>query len=120
MLFLDFYRSKEACMYELLVEGNDSFLPAVYEDPNIMDKVDWNLAKKVAKKIKTAEPKKMGITIPEVRAASAKTARIEALPPGAAYVSDILSEYLGKAVQKKMDPNKALSEALSRIKKFTH
>jgi ABC-type glycerol-3-phosphate transport system substrate-binding protein len=120
MLFLDFYRSKEACMYELLVEGNDSFLPAVYEDPNIVDKVDWELAKEVAKKIKTKEPKKMGITIPEVRAASAKTARIEALPPGAAYVSDILSEYLGKAGTKKMDPDKALSEALSKIKKFTH
>ena len=55
-----------------------------------------------------------------MRAASAKTARIEAMPPGAAYVSDILSEYLGKAGTKKMDPDKALSEALSRIKKFTH
>ncbi len=120
MLFLDFYRSKEACMYELLVEGNDSFLPAVYEDPNIVDKVDWELASQVAEKIKAKEPKKMGITIPEVRAASAKTARIEALPPGAAYVSDVLSEYLGKAIMEKMDPNKALSEALSKIKKYTH
>ena len=120
MLFLDFLRSKEACMYELIVEGNDSFLPAVYEDPNIVDKVDWELAKEVAKKIKTAEPKKMGVTMPEVRAASAKTARIEALPPGAAYVSDILSEYLGKAGTKKMGPDKALSEALSKIEKFTH
>jgi multiple sugar transport system substrate-binding protein len=120
MLFLDFLRSKEACMYELLVEGNDSFLPAVYEDPNIVDKVDWELAKEVAKKIKTAEPKKMGITMPEVRAASAKTARIEALPPGATYVSDILSEYLGKTIMKKMDPDKALKEALSKIEKFTH
>jgi ABC-type glycerol-3-phosphate transport system substrate-binding protein len=120
MLFLDFLRSKEACMYELIVEGNDSFLPAVYEDPNIVDKIDWDLAKEVAKKIKTAEPKKMGVTMPEVRAASAKTARIEAMPPGAAYVSDILSEYLGKAGTKKMDPDKALSEALSKIEKFTH
>ena len=120
MLFLDYVRSKEACMYELLVEGNDSFLPAVYEDSNIVDKVDWALAKEVAKKIKTAEPKKMGVTIPEVRAASSKTARIEAMPPGAAYVSDILSEYLGKAGTKKMDPDKALSEALSKIEKFTH
>jgi len=120
MLFFDFYRSKEACMYELLVEGNDSFLPAVYEDPNIVDKVDWELAKEVAKKIKTKEPKKMGITIPEVRAASAKTARVEALPPGAAYVSDVLSEYLGKTIMEKMDPNKALSDALSKIKKYMH
>ncbi len=74
----------------------------------------------MAEKIKAKEPKKMGITIPEVRAASAKTARIEALPPGAAYVSDVLSEYLGKAIMEKMDPNKALSEALSKIKKYTH
>ncbi len=120
MLFLDFYRSKEACMYELIVEGNDSFLPAVYEDPNIVDKVDWELATAVAEKIGAKKPVKAGITIPEVRAASAKTARIEAMPPGAAYVSDILSEYLGKAIVEKMDPNKALSEALSKIKKYTH
>ncbi|MFQ6078851.1 MAG: extracellular solute-binding protein [Thermodesulfobacteriota bacterium] len=94
MLFLDFYRSKEACMYELLVEGNDSFLPAVYEDPNIVDKVDWDLARAVAKKIGAKRPAKAGIIIPGVRAATAKTARVEALPPGAAYVSDVLSEYL--------------------------
>jgi hypothetical protein len=55
-----------------------------------------------------------------VRAASAKTARMEALPPGAAYVSDILSEYLGKAIVQKMDSDKALSEALSKIKKYMH
>jgi ABC-type glycerol-3-phosphate transport system substrate-binding protein len=120
MLFLDFYRSKEACMYELLVEGNDSFLPAVYEDPKIVDKVDWELATAVAEKIGAKKPVKGGITIPEVRAASAKTARMEALPPGAAYVSDILSEYLGKAIVEKMDPDKALSEALGKIKKYTH
>jgi len=118
MLFLDFYRSKEAGMYELLVEGNDSFLPAVYEDPEIVNKVDWGLAKAVAKKIGAAEPVKKGITIPEVRAASARTARIEALPPGAVYVSDILSEYLGKAVLEKMDADKALDEALSKIKQY--
>jgi ABC-type glycerol-3-phosphate transport system substrate-binding protein len=120
MLFLDFYRSKEACMYELLVEGNDSFLPAVYEDPKIVDKVDWELAAAVAKKIGDKPPVKKGTTIAEVRAASAKTARMEALPPGAAYVSDILSEYLGKAIVQKMDSNKALSEALSKIKKYMH
>ncbi len=120
MLFFDFYRSKEACTYELLVEGNDSMLPAVYADPNIVEKVDWDLAKAVAKKIKTSEPKKQGITIPEVRAASSKTARIEALPPGAAYFSDILSEYLGKAVQQGMDTDKALTEALAKFKKYMH
>ena len=120
MLFLDFYRSKEACMYELLVEGNDSFLPAVYEDPNIVDKVDWDFAKEVAEKYKCPEPKKAGTTIPEVRTASARTARMEALPPGAAYVSDVLSEYLGKAVVEEMDSDKALSEALSKIKEYTY
>ncbi len=120
MLFLDFYRSKEACMYELLVEGNDSFLPAVYDDPNIVDKVDWDLAKAVAERIGASEPVKAGTTIPEVRAASAKTARMEALPPGAAYVSDILSEYLGKSVIEGMDADEALSEALSKIVQYTH
>lgn len=120
MLFMDFYRSKEACMYELLVEGNDSMLPAVYEDPDIAEKVDWNLAKEVAKKIKTVEPQKKGITIPEVRAATSKTARIEALPPGATYLSDILAEYLGKAVQQGMDSDKALDEALAKFKKYLY
>jgi len=55
-------------MYDLIVKGNDSFLPAVYEDPDIVDKMDWDLAKAIAKQIKTAEPKKMGITMSEVRA----------------------------------------------------
>ncbi|NOZ28695.1 MAG: extracellular solute-binding protein [Chloroflexi bacterium] len=119
MLFLDFYRSKEAGMYELLVEGNDSFLPAVYEDPDIVEKVNWDFAKEVAKEIGAAEPVKRGITIPEVRAASARTARIEALPPGAAYVSDILSEYLGKAVLEGMDSNAAFDEALAKIREYT-
>ena len=45
MLWLDFYRSKEACLYELLVEGNDSMLPHVHEDPDIKDKVNWEFAK---------------------------------------------------------------------------
>jgi len=120
MLFLDFYRSKEACAYELLVEGNDSMLPHVYEDPNIAEKIDWDLANAVAEKIKAKVPKKKGISIPEVRAASSKTARIEALPPGAVYLSDILSEYLGKAVQQGIDADKALNEALAKFKKYLH
>lgn len=107
-------------MYDLIVKGNDAFLPAVYEDPDIVDKMDWDLAKAIAKQIKTAEPKKMGITMSEVRAASAKTARIEPLPPGAAYLSDVLSQYIGKAVTERMDSSEALSEALSRIRQYMH
>jgi ABC-type glycerol-3-phosphate transport system substrate-binding protein len=119
MLFLDFYRSKEAQMYELLVEGNDAFLPAVYEDPDVVDKVDWDLAREVAAKIGAPEPVKKGISIPEVRAASAKTARIEMLPPGAVYVSDILHTYMGKAGTGEMDVDAALAEALAEAEKYT-
>jgi ABC-type glycerol-3-phosphate transport system substrate-binding protein len=119
MLWLDFYRSKEAGAYELLVEGNDAMLPATYEDPNIVDVVDWDFAATVAEKVGAQKTERQGITIPEVRAASAKTAMIEAFPPGGVQVSNILAEFMGKAVQQNMDPNTALDEALEKIKQYT-
>jgi len=119
MLWFDFYRSKEACMYELLVEGNDSMLPHVYEDPNIKDKVDWEYAKEISKKVGAKPPIVRGTSIPDARAASSKTAAIEALPPGGVQVSNILAEYLGVAIQKNMDPDKAFDMAMDKIKKYT-
>ena len=115
MLYFDYMRSKEACMYELLVEGNDSLLPDVYEDPDIVEKVDWDFANTVAAEIGAKEVVKQGTTIPDVRAASAKTARMEALPPGATLAADILAEHMGIAVQEDMDPNEVLDEALAQI-----
>lgn len=119
MLWFDFYRSKEACMYELLVEGNDSILPHVYEDPNIKDKVNWEFAKEISKKVGAKPPIVRGTSIPEARAASSKTATLEALPPGGVQISNILAEYLGVAIQKNMDPDKAFDMAIDKIKKFT-
>jgi len=119
MLWFDFYRSKEACTYELLVEGNDSMLPAVYDDPNIKDKVDWDMAAAVSKKVGAKPPIVQGTSIPEARAASSKTASLEALPPGGVMVSNILAEYLGIAIQKNMDPDKAFDMAMDKIKKYT-
>ncbi len=119
MLWFDFYRSKQACTIELLVEGNDAMLPAVYEDPDIENKVDWDLAAEVSKKVKAKPPIKKGTSIADVRAASSKTAKIEALPPGGVQVSNILAEYMGLAIQKNMDPNKALDQALDKINKYT-
>ena len=118
MLFMDFYRSKEATMYDLVVEGNDSVLPATYEDPDLINKIDWDMTAEVAAKTGAAQPVKQGVAIPEVRAASAKTARIEALPPGGVRVADILAEYMGIAIQKNMDSDKALDEALEKIKQY--
>ncbi len=119
MLWFDFYRSKQACMYDLLVEGNDSILPAVYEDPDIENKIDWDYAAEVSKKVGAKPPIKQGTSIADARAASSKTATIEAMPPGGVQISNILAEYMGIAVQKKMDPNKALDEALKKIKNYT-
>jgi ABC-type glycerol-3-phosphate transport system substrate-binding protein len=119
MLWFDFYRSKEACTYELLVEGNDSMLPAVYEDPDIKDKVDWDMARAVSKKVGAKPPIEKGTSIADVRAAASKTASIEALPPGGVMVSNILAEYLGIAIQKNMDPDKAFDMAMDKIKKYT-
>ena len=106
-------------MYDLLVEGNDSILPAVYEDPDIENKIDWDYAAEVSKKIGAKPPIKQGTSIADARAASSKTATIEAMPPGGVQISNILAEYMGIAVQKKMDPNKALDEALKKIKNYT-
>jgi|SaaInl7_200m_RNA_FD_contig_111_207176_length_2036_multi_6_in_0_out_0_1 ABC-type glycerol-3-phosphate transport system substrate-binding protein len=119
MLWFDFYRSKEACTYELLVEGNDAMLPAVYEDPNIKDKVDWDMARAVSKKVGAKPPIEKGTSIADVRAAASKTASLEALPPGGVMVSNILAEYLGVAIQKNMDPDKAFDMAMDKIKKYT-
>jgi len=119
MLWFDVYRSKEACTYELLVEGNDSMLPAVYDDPNIKDKIDWDMAAAVSKKVGAKPPIVQGTSIPEARAASSKTASLEALPPGGVMVSNILAEYLGIAIQKNMDPDKAFDMAMDKIKKYT-
>jgi len=119
MLWFDFYRSKQACMYDLLVEGNDSILPHVYEDPDIVNKIDWEYAAEISKKIGAKPPIKQGTSIADARSASAKTAKIEALPPGGVQVSNILAEYMGISIQKKMDPNIALDQALDKIKKYT-
>jgi ABC-type glycerol-3-phosphate transport system substrate-binding protein len=119
MLYFDYLRSKQASMYECLVEGNDAMLPAVYEDPDIAKKVDWDFADEVAGKVGAKKSIRAGVSIPDVRAASAKTATIEALPPGGVQVSNILAEFMGKAIQENMDPNKALDEALKKIKNYT-
>ena len=94
-------------------------LPHVYEDPNIKDKVNWEFAKKISKKVGAKPPIVRGTSIPEARAASSKTAAIEALPPGGVQVSNILAEYLGVAIQKNMDPDKAFDMAIDKIKKYT-
>ena len=94
-------------------------LPHVYEDPDIKNKIDWELAKRVSKKFGAKPPIVKGTSIPEARAASSKTAALEALPPGGVQVSNILAEYLGVAIQKNMDPDKAFDKALDKIKKYT-
>ena len=118
MLFLDYLRSKQASIYELVVEGNDAFLPAVYGIPDIEYRVDWDFATEVAKRIGAPLPVRAGITIPEVRKASAKTARIEAMPPGGVHLSDLLAEYLAKVVIEGMDSDEALDRLLAEFAEY--
>jgi len=48
MLFMDYLRSKEGTRNEIMVEGNETFFAAQYEDSDISKKVDWDLADRAA------------------------------------------------------------------------
>ena len=108
----------------LLVKFSDpseaSVLQEDPDDPDVALRFEaWEFAKEISAKVGAKPPIVGGTSIPEARAASAKTAAIEALPPGGVQVSNILAEYLGVAIQKNMDPDEAFDMAIDKIKKYT-
>lgn len=93
MLFAEFRMSKEACRNEVLVEGNDSFFPGLYDDPEVSGKIRF----------------------PDAIRLSVQNAVMEAFPPGSKHSIDILTEYFGKAVTGEMDAQAALDAAQKEI-----
>ncbi len=93
--------------------------PHVYEPPSNKHGVVGDGGAAVPKKGGPTPPLVQGPPTPGARAVSSKTASLEALPPGGVMVSNILAEYLGIAIQKNMDPDKAFDMAMDKIKKYT-
>ena len=88
--------SKQGGANELLIEGNSPFLPKVFEDPKVMEKVA-NV---------------------EVRKTANQNAVLEVFPPGGEKAIDIILEYYGKAATGKMDAMEALKNAQEEIDAF--
>ena len=87
MLFLDFMRSYEASYRELIIEGNEAAVLAVYDSP-------------AAKKIPAAEGRKIAMS----------KAVLETFPPAGRTLTDIIKEYFGYAITGKMKPMEALEK----------
>ncbi len=93
MLLGEVRMSKQGGVNELLIEGNSPFLPTVFEDPEVLKKVDYV----------------------DVRKICLQNAVLEVFPPGAQHMMDILLEYFGKAVTGEMDTMEALEQAQKEL-----
>jgi len=87
MLFLDYMRSYEAHYRELIVEGNESAVIAVYDNPD-------------AKKI----------PVPEARKAAMSRAVLETFPPAGRMLTDLIKEHFAYAIGGKMSPAELLEK----------
>jgi ABC-type glycerol-3-phosphate transport system substrate-binding protein len=97
-LWLDYVRSREATRYELVVEGNETLFKANYADPNLAQKVDWDLVQQAADELGIeAPPKVSGILEADVRGQMVKYAPKETnFPPGTEDLVDEVNEQFGK------------------------
>ena len=97
MLLMDFLRSREACRNELLVEGNETFYKALYEDPQI-DLLDWELIDKVFADLQKPPAARLdSLPLKEARSVMVERAVSEVYPPGFTKVVDKLMEVFHKA-----------------------
>jgi len=119
MLWIDYCRSKEATTYELVVEGNESFNLATYEDEEICKKVNMDIVRRAASDLGLPLPV-IGEEIPknDVRAITAKYTYVDLFPPGSEQVGDIILEYFGLAATGQMDPLEALEKVQEGIDKI--
>ncbi|MBW2059462.1 MAG: extracellular solute-binding protein [Deltaproteobacteria bacterium] len=90
--------SKQGGVNELLIEGNSPFLPAVFNDPEVMAKVAYVDVRKICN----------------------ENAVLEVFPPGGEKMMDILLEYFGKAATGKVSPIQALERAQEEIESFLY
>jgi len=93
MLYLDFMRSYQALFNEVVVEGNDSSMPAVYDHPYVKEIEPYYAVKK----------------------ANTEAGVVEKFPPGFGIACDIIKDYFHKAALGKMDPLEALKECQKKI-----
>jgi len=93
MLWIDFLRSYQAQFNELYVEGNESCMIPVYDNPVIQSEVEF----------------------PEIRAAAAAQQMGELFPPQTEEALDMIKEYFHNVVMGKMDQAEALRELQKNI-----
>jgi ABC-type glycerol-3-phosphate transport system substrate-binding protein len=88
MLFLDFMRSYEASYRELINEGNEAAVLAVYDHPD-------------AKKAPVAQARKVAMS----------RAVLETFPPAGRTLTDLIKEHFAYAIGGKYQPMEALEKA---------
>ena len=96
MILAEVRMSKQGGVNELLIEGNSPFLPSVFDDPKVVEKVSFV----------------------DVRRVANQNAVLEVFPPGGEKAIDILLEYFGNAATGKMDAIKALEAAQKEIDQY--
>jgi ABC-type glycerol-3-phosphate transport system substrate-binding protein len=122
MLWHDFRRSKESLMYEVIVEGNESSLPAVYDEPDrlIKEVINWDLVREAAKELLLPEPI-IPTTLPkaDIRGRAMSNATVELYPAGiGGQFANLLGEFFGKAGTKQLGASEALNKLQEEINKF--
>ncbi len=95
MLLAEFRMSKQGTKNEVLIEGNDSFFPGTYDDPQVQ-----------------AAP------FAKVRKIASADAVMEAFPPGSKHAMDLIVEYFAKAVTGELSAQDALDKCQAEIDKI--
>ena len=95
MLFLDFMRSHEASMRELMDEGNEAAVLTVHDLP---------AAKKIA--------------FPDVRRLAVANSVLEPLPPAGRALTGLIGEYFARAAGGSLDAARALEELQARLDEY--
>ncbi|MGB9700456.1 MAG: extracellular solute-binding protein [Thermodesulfobacteriota bacterium] len=95
MLFLDFMRSYEASYRELIIEGNEAAVIAVYDHPD-------------AKKVPALEGRK----------AAMSRAVLETFPPAGRALTDIIKEFFANVITKKMEAMEALEKCQKALDEY--
>ena len=111
-----------AFIYEIHVEGNESMLPAAYDEPEriIKEVIDWDLVKEACKELMLPEPFiPKTLAKSEIRKKAVANAVVELYPAGVgAQFANLLGEFFGKAGIKELEALEALKKLQEEINKF--
>lgn len=118
-LWIDYLRSEEARRNEVVVEGNESSMFRVYDDPDVAKKVDWDLADRAADIIKKPHPPHVSdIPNREVRKTMMQYARAEVFPAGFPEVRAQIDENYVKAATGQISIDEALQNIIDYVNQF--